>query len=77
MQGAWHLKTTVLPGGRVEVTDPALPSGADVDIYVSPKHPPGPRSALEVLAEAPGQRVFKTREDVEKHLSTERSAWDR
>lgn len=76
MRGAWHLKTTVLPGGRVEVADPELPSGADVDVYVSSKHPTSPRPALKVLSEAPGHRVFKTREDVEKHLEAERSAWD-
>lgn len=34
MQTALHLKATVLPGGKIEVTDPQLPCGESVDVFV-------------------------------------------
>ena len=78
MGDAWHLKTTVLPGGRVEITEPQLPTGATVDVFVSPEATTKRRrSALEVLAQAPGQRQFKTAEEVDRYLREERAAWDR
>ena len=48
--------------------DQELPVGESVDVIVrhSPESPR--RSAVDVLAEAPGQRVFKTMEEVESHL---------
>jgi len=32
---------------------------------------------MEILADAPGQRQFKTARDVETYLQDEHSAWDR
>ena len=77
MQKVLHLKTTVLPGGRIEIVDQELPVGESVDVVVrhSPESPP--RSAVDILAEAPGQRVFKTAEEVESYLKEERESWDR
>ena len=79
MQNAWHLKATVQPGGRVEVVDVELPSGASVDVFVLPSSPKQAqqRSAIDVLSEAPGQRSFKTADEVDKYLRAERDAWDR
>lgn len=34
------------------------------------------RSIMDVLAESPGQRVFKTAAAVEQYLQEERSTWD-
>lgn len=36
-----------------------------------------PRSIMDVLAEAPGQRIFRTAADVEAYLQEERESWDR
>ncbi|NJL27625.1 MAG: hypothetical protein HC897_06855 [Thermoanaerobaculia bacterium] len=78
MQEAWHLETTVLPGGRVEVIDAQLPAGAAVDVFVLPKsHQCYRRSAVDILASAPGQRLFKTAADVDDYLQAEHDAWDR
>lgn len=78
MQEAWHLETTVLPGGRVEVFDAGLPAGTAVDVFVLPKsRQHSRRSAVDILASAPGQRLFKTAADVDEYLQTERDAWDR
>ncbi len=80
MQAALHLKTTVLPGGRIEIADRQLPAGESVEVIVL--LPPATaesagRSALDILAEAPGQRLFKTVADVDAHLRLEREAWER
>ena len=34
MQKALHIKTTVLPGGKIEIVDPELPVGESVDVVV-------------------------------------------
>jgi hypothetical protein len=35
-----------------------------------------PVSIIDVLAEAPGKRVFKSAAEVEQYLQTERQAWE-
>ena len=77
IQKVLHLKTTVLPGGRIEIVDEDLPVGESVDVVVrhAPESPR--RSAVDILAEAPGQRVFKTADEVESYLKAERESWDR
>ncbi len=79
MLGALHLKTTVLPGGKIEVTDQALPSGEEVDVIILlPASSAATRqSAVDILAEAPGHRLFKTAAEVDDYLRKEREAWDR
>jgi hypothetical protein len=79
MQAALHLKTTVLPGGKIEIVDQELPAGASVEVIVLLPTSPASvrRSAVDILAEAPGQRLFKTAADVEVYLQHEREAWER
>ncbi|RKZ37104.1 MAG: hypothetical protein DRQ49_16790 [Gammaproteobacteria bacterium] len=52
MQSAMHLKTAILPGGRIEVTDLKLPVGEWVDVFVLLPHYPATarHSAIDVLA---------------------------
>lgn len=79
MQNSLHVKATVLPGGKMEVTDQALPSGEEVDVIIllPPTSAGVRRSALDILAEAPGQRLFKAADEVDDYLKKEREAWDR
>jgi hypothetical protein len=79
MRAALHLKTTVLPGGKIEIVDQELPTGESVDVIVLLSTAPASvrRSALDILAEAPGQRLFKTAADVDAYLQHEREAWER
>ena len=77
MQKSLHIKTTVLPGGKIEIVDRELPVGESVDVVVRHVTSPARRSAVDVLGEAPGQRVFKTAADVESFLKHERASWDR
>jgi hypothetical protein len=50
-----------------------------VDVIVLfPEAPAAPRgSILDVLAEAPGQILFRTPADVDAYLREERDAWER
>ena len=75
MQEALHLKTTVLPGGRIEVAHRTLPVGEPVDVLVTRSPASSRRSAVDILSEAPGHRLFKTASDVESYLKDERAAW--
>jgi hypothetical protein len=79
MRAALHLKTTVLPGGKIEIVDQELPAGEPVDVIVLLSAAPAPvrRSAIDIFAEAPGQRLFKTAADVDAYLQHEREAWER
>ena len=77
MQKTLHLKTTVLPGGRIEIIDQGLTEGEAVDVVVTPSASPPRRSAVDILAEGPGQRLFKTAADVDSYIQTERESWER
>ena len=76
MQKALHLKTTVLPGGKIEIVDQSLPVGESVDVVVSQPVDSAGRSAVDILAEAPGHLLFKTAEEVASYLKEERDSWD-
>ncbi len=77
MQKALHLKTTVLPGGRIEIIDQDLLEGEAVDVVVTPLAATPRRSAVDILAEGPGQRLFKTAADVDSYIQAERESWER
>lgn len=77
MQLALHLKATVLPGGKIEIVDQSLPVGESVDVVVSLPPVSAGRSAVDILAEAPGHLLFETAEEVASYLKEERESWDR
>ncbi len=77
MQKALRIRTTVLPGGRVEIADPGLPVGETVEVVISPAPPPSTRSAWQIISEGPEQRLFKTAKEVDDYLAEERASWDR
>lgn len=78
MQPALHISTKVLPGSKIEIFNPELQVGDTVEVFViirknsSLTH----RSAIDLLDELPGQRLFKTPEEVDQYLQEERSAWE-
>ena len=80
MQAAFRTETTILPGHRLEVTDPQLPEGVKVEvIVVLPERTlPVRQSMLEFLATLPpGPLLFKTPREVDSYLQEERNSWDR
>jgi hypothetical protein len=80
MHTTLRLRSTVLPGHRLEISDPALPEGATVDVIVLLPEKPKPLgiSVPEFLESLPpGPRAFSTWEEYERHLKDEKDAWDR
>ena len=77
MQPALRLETTILPGHRLEISDPALPVGVKVEVIVVLPEKPLPQfgSVLEFLESLPpGPRAFPTWEEYERHLKEEKDA---
>ena len=77
MQKTLHIKTTVLPGGKIEIIDQELTEGESVDVIISPRPAPSARSAWQIISEGPGQRLFKTVKEVDDYIAEERASWDR
>ncbi len=78
MQGSRKVRTQVQPGGKIVVIDPDLPVGQMVEVTIaSLAGGPPKRSAREILASAPAQRLFKTVAEVDAYIRAEREAWER
>ena len=79
MQKVLHLRTTVLPGGRIEIVDQDLSEGETVDVVVtaSAPTPTARRSIMEILNSGPERRLFQTAEEVRAYLAEEKASWDR
>ena len=77
MQKALHIRTTVQPGGKVEFASPELEVGQSVDVVVTRSSSTERRSVVDILAEAPGHRLFKTGKEVDDYIKEERASWDR
>ena len=74
-----RIKTVVLPGGKIEISDPELVVGEEVTVVVTSesKKPVEQRSILEMLESFPKHRIFKTGAEVDAYIREERDAWDR
>ena len=79
MRPALHVKTKILPGQKIEISAPELSVGDAVEVFVVLPEPSSParRSALDLLEELPGQRLFKTSEEADQYLRKERDSWER
>jgi hypothetical protein len=86
MHAAFKLRTTVLPGNRIEFTAPELPEGAEVEVFVSL---PGTRlhvldplgrldDVMEFLdSQPPVPRTAEQWAVLENEFQAERDSWDR
>ena len=77
MQKALHVRTTVQPGGKVEIISPDLEAGQTVDVVVLHESAERGRSVMEILNSGPERRLFQTAEEVKQYLSEEKESWDR
>ena len=77
MQKPLHIKTTVLPGGKVEFVSPELESGQTVDVVVLHESGVKGRPITEILNSGPERRLFQTAEEVKAYLAEEKASWDR
>lgn len=70
-------KTTVLPGGRVEIVSPELQEGLTVDVVVLHESNASGHSVTDILDRSPGRRLFRTADEVRAYLAQEKASWDR
>ena len=77
MQKVLLIRTTVLPGGRVEFVNPELEAGQTVDVVVLHDSREKGRSIMEILNGGPERRLFQTAEEVRAYLAEEKASWDR
>ncbi len=80
MQAALKTTTRVLEGGKLELVAPQLPENTLVEVIilypVTREAASERRSVTEILADAPGHRLFNTPAEVEDYLDGEKEAWD-
>ena len=79
MQTALRVETTILPGHRLEISDPGLPEGATVQVIVLLPEAPVPpkRSMLEFLKTLPpGPLMWETPADADRYMREERDSWE-
>ena len=77
MRKAIQIRTTVQPGGKVEVVSPELEAGQNVDVIITPMPTRSTRSAWQIVSEGRGHRLFKTAKEVDDYIAGERASWDR
>lgn len=79
MLTALRFHTTVQQDGKIQVVADDIPSGETVEVIVlRPKDSQTPRrSVLDILNDAPGHRLFRSAEEVDRFLEEERESWDR
>ena len=77
MQKALLVRTTVLPGGKVEIVSPELEAGQTVDVVVLHESNAKGRSIMEILNSGPERRLFQTAEEVNAYLAEEKASWNR
>lgn len=79
MATAVHIKTTVLPGGKIEISAPELIPGqrANVFVVIENEEPVEKRPVRDVLANLPKHRLFQTAEEVDAYIREERESWER
>ena len=68
---------TVMPGGKIELSDPELPVGRTVEVVVRHDSPDESRSILQIINGGPRDRLFNTPEEVKAYLEAEKASWDR
>lgn len=86
MQSALKLRTTILPGHRIEVTAPELPESGEVELIIvlpepaaatSKQQPHVFASALDYLNSLPPiQRTPEEWAEVERQIQEEKNSWD-
>ena len=81
MSLAEYIKTTVLPGQRIEVAVPAFHVGQTVAVTVVPSPEVSKNGRFDLVgffdSLPPGPRTFSTWEEYERHFQSERDSWDR
>ena len=74
-----RVKTTVLPGGRIEISTPELIAGqhATVVVTIEDNGQVGQHHVIDILTALPGHQLFQNAEEVDTYMHEERDSWDR
>jgi hypothetical protein len=74
-----RVKTTVLPGGRIEISTPELIPGqhATVVVTIEDNGQVGQHHVIDILAALSGRQLFQNAEEVDTYMHEERNSWDR
>jgi hypothetical protein len=65
------------PNGTIEVPVPELAPGQRVRVIIETERAAPAMRAIDVLAQASGQRLFKTASEVDAYIRAEREEWER
>jgi len=73
--------TTILPNGRIELTNLAIPTGEVVNLVIflprtSIKGTAAKRSVMDFLNQSPGTPLFSHAKAVEDYLKAERESYE-
>jgi len=73
-----RVKTVVLPGGKIEISNPELIPGqhATVVVTVEENKPVDQRHVIDILTALPGHQIFQNAEEVDAYMREERDAWE-
>jgi hypothetical protein len=80
MQSAIRITTRVLPNGKVELQLPPESAGDEVEVFIVLLEKPAipVLSAIDIINQPrEHQKLFKTSEEVDQYLQTERDSWER
>ncbi|HEX6800627.1 MAG TPA: hypothetical protein VF116_23140 [Ktedonobacterales bacterium] len=75
-----EIETVVQPGGKIEVSSPALTPGQRAKVVITTDENAAPtegRHVLDIINSLPGYQLFKTAEEVDAYIREERDSWDR
>ena len=78
VQETLYVRTTVQDGGRIEIADSSLRPGDAVEVIVLVRQGTGapPQSILDIVADAPAHRLYRTPGEVDEYVRAERESWD-
>lgn len=73
-----RIRTVILPGGKIEISNPELIPGqhATVVITVEDTEPVAQRHVIDILKALPGHQLFHTAEEVDAYIREEREGWE-
>lgn len=73
-----RIQTTILPGGRIEISRPELIPGqqATVVVTVETTKPVNQRHVIDILASLSGRQLFQNAEEVDNYIKEERDSWE-
>jgi hypothetical protein len=84
MSAIIHREAVVGPDGKIEVSAPELQPGQHVSVTIepapaspTPQPPADGLHMIDIIEESPGQRLFKTADEVDEYIRQERDSWDR